>query len=75
MSRAHAGEVVSYLARFGPGPPPGVVGEGAALSIRGAPTLPWVLLGSLEVEGPQVLGFRSVPQQGRAHPHTQDARP
>ena len=45
MSRAHAGEVVSYLARFGPGPPPGVVGEGAALSIRGAPTMPW---GSLQ---------------------------
>ena len=41
MSRAHADEVVSYLARFGPGPPPGVVGEGAALSIRGAPTLSW----------------------------------
>ena len=32
-SRAHAGIVVSYLAGFGPGPPPDVVGEGAALSI------------------------------------------
>ena len=30
MRRAHAGIVVSYLAGFGPGPPPDVVGEGAA---------------------------------------------
>ena len=70
LYRVHASVVVSYLACFGPGPPPDVVGEGAALSIGGALTLPWaaseVLLGPLEVQGPQVVGFRRLPSQGRA---------
>ena len=69
LYRVHASVVVSYLACFGPGPPPDVVGEGAALSIGGALTLPWaaseVLLGPLEVQGPQVVLEDSKPGYGK----------
>ena len=84
LYRVHASVVVSYLACFGPGPPPDVVGEGAALSIWGAcsntalgclRSAPGAPRGSGTPGGFQARLWQGHQARvGQGHPHAQDAR-